>query len=150
MFDIDDGELTIDFNRTEFLSATGSDITLTRSSTFDSPTAGNTYTYSGPSDLAIRFDPGVYDSLEWTISCEEGDLSETRTGEVSNGINDGSYDISYSELFSSGPQLLDYPTNGCDVVFALNQKVTGSMSSEFKSGQFRADISSEVEITVVP
>jgi hypothetical protein len=147
IFAAGDGEMTIDFVRSEFISALGSDITLSSSSNFDSPADNASLTYVSSDSLSLTYPSGLYDQLEWKITCGSGSTLETRYGSSTSSLNDGNFSIVFSELFSQGPQLTDY-ASGCDVAFSLSQEVSGSMSSEFNSGEFQADILSTVSVTV--
>ncbi|WP_196159413.1 hypothetical protein [Reinekea sp. G2M2-21] len=151
-FSAADGTLVIDFNRTEFLSALGSSIQLTATGSFSSPSEGQTFNYD-EDGVELRFPASVaedYKSLNWTVSCTASGDTETRQGSTSQGLQDGLAYIRFSTIFSNGPQLLDYPSQGCEVAFTLDKDVTGSVSAEFKTGQFSGRLRSHVSIVVLP
>jgi len=145
------GDLVIDFDRTEFISATGSTIRLSSASNFSTPVAGSTVVYDSNTDIAVNYSTSAtedYSRLSWELNCEEGDHDETRFGAVTSGLDDGNVALSMYDIFVAGPPISAFSNNGCELEITIEKDVAGSVSFEFDSGEFSATVDSSVNISV--
>lgn len=149
-FSAGSGELIIDFERSEFVSAMDSSIDLSGPGSLNSDSNSYTYQSNETVELSYTSQIGTDDKLlSWDISCGSGDSLISRYGSTSDGLGASSASVALSEVFAQGPQLLDYPS-GCDVAFTLTKDFTGSLSSEFNGGEFNASVDATTSVVVMP
>lgn len=141
-------QVTIDFNRSSYTPATGSQIILPEQSEILSPLTSDMFTLND--QLDVSWNPGTYanqtTAIEFDITCQD---DQGTSGDVLNFdvMDNGLESFSVQDLMD-GWNLGQNPT--CEATISLIRSTTGTISSEFRSGKITAVRTTSVVIQIEP
>jgi hypothetical protein len=149
-FDVDDPgtQVTISFERSNYVSAPNSTILLPEHLTIQTPQPGQTFTRQD--NIPLSWDPsGTPEEIDvqFTVTCHAGNDTSSRTRYFTTG-DSGSTAYAIADLLSEWEDLDASAT--CTADITLTRRTTGSLDPAFRGGGIVAQRADTVSVEIAP